>query len=35
MVKGKGKKKKAREEKGKKQRHMLCYSTESEISMLI
>jgi hypothetical protein len=35
MVKGKGKKKKAREEKGIKQRHKLCYSTASEISMVI
>ena len=35
MAKGKGKKKKAREEEGKRQRHTLRYSRESEISMLI
>ena len=35
MVKGKGKKKKEREENGKKQRHTLYYSTESETRMVI
>jgi hypothetical protein len=35
MVKGKGNKKKEREEKGKKQRHKIYYSTESEIRMMI